>query len=101
MTTNRRVLLVRHPDGEPTDDCFATDEVPVPDLADGEALVAVRHLSVDPAQRMWMNPGGVYNVGAQLGAPMMSLGFGEVVASRSELYPVGSAVTGMVGWQQY
>jgi hypothetical protein len=93
--------MARHPDGEPTDDCFTTDEVALPELGDGEALVAVRHLSIDPAQRMWMNPGGVYNMGAQVGQPMMSLGFGEVVTSRSERYPVGSAVNGMLGWQQY
>jgi hypothetical protein len=93
--------MARHPDGEPTDDCFTTDEVALPELGDGEALVAVRHLSIDPAQRMWMNPGGVYNMGAQVGQPMMSLGFGEVVTSRSDRYPVGSAVNGMLGWQQY
>jgi NADPH-dependent curcumin reductase CurA len=98
---NRRILMARHPDAEPTDDCFRTDEVPVPELADGEALVAVRHLSIDPAQRMWMNPGGVYNTGAQIGAPMMGLGFGEVVASRNGAYPVGGHVDGMFGWQQY
>src|SRR4051812_21426366 len=101
MSTNRRILMARHPAGEPTDDCFTTDEVALPDLGDGEALVAVRHLSIDPAQRMWMNPGGVYNMGAQVGQPMMSLGFGEVIASRSDRYPVGSTVNGMLGWQQY
>jgi NADPH-dependent curcumin reductase CurA len=101
MTTNRRILMARHPAGEPTDDCFSIDEVPVSELADGEALVAVQYLSVDPAQRMWMNPGGVYNTGAQIGAPMMSLGVGEVVASRNGAYAVGSTVEGMLGWQQY
>jgi len=101
MSVNRRVLMAKHPDAEPTDDCFTVDEVPVPEIGDGEALVAVRYLSVDPAQRMWMNPGGVYNMGAQVGAPMMSVGFGEVVASRSSGYAVGSTVNGMLGWQQY
>jgi NADPH-dependent curcumin reductase CurA len=101
MTINRRILMARHPDAEPTDDCFTTDEVPLPELGDGEALVAVRHLSIDPAQRMWMNPGGVYNTGASIGAPMMGLGFGEVVDSRNDAYPVGSSVDGMFGWQQY
>jgi NADPH-dependent curcumin reductase CurA len=98
---NRRILMARHPDAEPSDDCFTTDEVAVPEPGEGEALVAVRHLSIDPAQRMWMNPGGVYNMGAQVGQPMMSLGFGEVIASRSDRYPVGSTVNGMLGWQQY
>jgi NADPH-dependent curcumin reductase CurA len=93
--------LVRHPDSEPEDDCFSLTTEPVPTPGEGEALVRVTHLSVDPAQRIWMNPGGAYNVGTPLGAVMGSLGAGEVVASNSPAYEVGVTVTGMLGWQEY
>jgi hypothetical protein len=98
---NHRLLFARHPAAEPTDDCFELSVDEVPELSLGEALVRVTHLSVDPAQRMWMNPGGVYEVGARIGAPMLGLGVGEVLASRRAAYAVGDRVTGMLGWQQY
>jgi NADPH-dependent curcumin reductase CurA len=98
---NRRVLLARHPEAEPSDDCFAIETAPVPEPGPGEALVAVRWLSIDPAQRIWMNPGGAYGVNAGLGHPMLSLGVGEVLSSHNDAYAVGSFVTGMLGWQQY
>ena len=98
---NRTIRLVRHPDAEPDDSCFAVADEPVAELSDGEALVRVTHLSVDPAQRIWMNPGGAYNVGTPLGAVMGSLGVGEVVSSAGPAYEVGSLVTGMLGWQSY
>jgi len=99
--TNLRVLFVRHPEAEPTDDCFSVESAPVGEITDGEALVRVSHLSVDPAQRIWMNPGGAYEVSARPGAPMLSLGVGEAVFSRCAAYAVGDHVSGMLGWQQY
>jgi NADPH-dependent curcumin reductase CurA len=98
---NRRVLLTRHPEAEPSDDCYTLETAPVPVLGDGEALVAVRHLSIDPAQRIWMNPGGAYGMGAGIGHPMLGIGVGEVVASNNDAYPVGAHLTGMFGWQEY
>jgi hypothetical protein len=101
MMKNRRLLFARHPAAEPTDDCFEMSVDEVPEISLGEALVQVTHLSVDPAQRMWMNPGGVYDVGARFGAPMPSLAVGEVIASRCAAYTVGDRVSGMLGWQEY
>ncbi len=98
---NRRVLLVKHPEAEPADDCYALETAPMPQPGPGEALVAVRHLSIDPAQRIWMNPGGAYGMDAGLGKPMLGLGVGEVVQSNNDAYPVGSHVSGMLNWQQY
>jgi NADPH-dependent curcumin reductase CurA len=100
MDANRRILLARHPEGEPGDDCYTAVTEAAPALAADEALVRVRYLSVDPAQRMWMNPGGVYGVGTGVGAVVGSLGVGEVVESRSAAYGVGDRVQGMLGWQE-
>lgn len=100
MDANRRILLARHPVGEPADDCYTAVTEPAPTLAADEALVRVRYLSVDPAQRMWMNPGGVYGLGTGVGAVVGSLGVGEVMESRNPAYPVGSQVYGMLGWQE-
>lgn len=49
--SNRRVLLVRHPQGVPQATDFALDEAPVPTVAPDGFVVRNIHLSVDPAQR--------------------------------------------------
>jgi NADPH-dependent curcumin reductase CurA len=101
VAENRRILLTRHPEGEPGDDCFEVIKEPAPEPGEGQALVRVTHLSVDPAQRIWLNPGGAYAVGTPLGGVVLSLGVGAVVATRSDAHQVGDRVTGMLGWQDY
>ena len=58
--TNRQVRLAARPSGLPraTDWSLTTEEVPEP--AEGQFVVAVSHLSVDPAMRGWMNAGASY-----------------------------------------
>ncbi len=101
LVANKQILLRRHPSGEPDDTCFETVTTRVPHVAPGEAVVRVRYLSVDPAQRIWMNPGGAYGIAGGLGRPMLSLGVGAVVDSRNPDYPLGCWVSGMLGWQEY
>jgi NADPH-dependent curcumin reductase CurA len=72
-----------------------------PEPADGEALVAVRYLSIDPTIRTWMDDAPGYLPPIQLGEVVRSAGIGEVVASRNEAYPEGSMVFGTVGWQDF
>ena len=101
LVANRKILLREHPGTEPDDSCFETVTDRVPHVAPGEAVVRVRYLSVDPAQRIWMNPGGAYGFAAEVGRPMLSLGVGEVVDSRNPRYPLGAWVGGKLCWQQY
>ncbi len=100
MTGNRRITLAHRPDGEVTADCFASDEVDVPEPGPGEALVKVGWLSIDPTIRGWMAM-DTYLPAIEVGAPIRSGGLGEVVASNNDDYPVGSTVFGMTGWQEY
>jgi NADPH-dependent curcumin reductase CurA len=53
--TNRRVILKTRPVGVPLASHFELDEQPVPELREGQFLVANRFLSVDPAMRGWTN----------------------------------------------
>ena len=53
-TVNRQVLLARRPHGGVTPDCFELAEAPVAELADGEALLRIDYLSIDPTIRGWM-----------------------------------------------
>ncbi|MFX8331599.1 NADP-dependent oxidoreductase, partial [Acinetobacter baumannii] len=45
---NRRIVLAARPTGKPTPDDFRLEEVPVPAPADGQVLLGIRYLSLDP-----------------------------------------------------
>ena len=73
----------------------------MPDLADGEALVRVRYLSIDPTIRTWMDDVPSYLPPIQIGEVVRSGGVGEVIDSRSAAYAPGQLLFGMTGWQDY
>jgi len=77
------------------------EEAPVPEPGPGQALVAVRYLSIDPTIRTWMNDAPGYLPPIALGEVVRSGGVGEVVSTNSERYSVGDMVTGLTGWQDY
>ena len=58
--TNKQILLVSRPAGEPTGDNFRLVEAPVPALADGQVLVKHHYLSLDPYMRGRMNDAKSY-----------------------------------------
>ena len=97
---NQRITLARRPVGLPDETTFATDEIPVPPLADGQALVEVSWLSIDPTIRGWMAY-DTYLPAIEIGAPIRSGGIGTVIESRNQRYPVGARVFGMLDWQRY
>lgn len=98
---NRRVILSSRPKGVPQAGHFSVDEVPVPDLADGEFLVHTRFWSVDPAMRGWANDAPNYLPPVAIGSAMRSFAVGTVAASRHPGYAEGEVVSGMFGWQRY
>ena len=99
---NRRVVLASRPKGVPKPEHFAVeDDLPVPELGEGEFLVQTAFWSVDPAMRGWANDAPNYSPPVKIGAPMRSFAVGEVVASRNPDYPEGVTVAGLFGWQRY
>ena len=101
MATNRRFLLVKRPVEMFTDDCFELVEEPVPEPGDGEAVVKMEYLSLDPTQRGWARDEPSYLPPVQIGEVMRGAGIGRVIASENDAFPVGGAVTGLLGWQEY
>ncbi len=98
---NRRFLLRQRPTERIDADTFELSEEPVPNIGDGEALVRVDWISLDPTNRGWINDIPTYLPPVGIGEVMRGLGLGEVVASNSPDYRVGQIVQGLVGWQQY
>jgi NADPH-dependent curcumin reductase CurA len=67
MPVNRRILLTARPDGLVTEECLERVEEPVPEIGDGEVLVRVLALSVDPTNRVWMREEDSYLPAVEIG----------------------------------
>src|SRR5580698_8798835 len=98
---NRQLRLKSRPEGLVKREDFDLQEHPVGELKDGEVLVRVLYLSMDPTSRVWMSDIPQYMPPVAIGEVMRGLGLGRVVASRSAQYAVGDLVQGLVGWQDY
>ncbi len=101
MTSNRRILLVQRPVEMFTAACFEVVEEPVPEPGAGEAVVKLEYFSLDPSMRGWARDEPSYLPPVPLGEVMRSGGAGHVIASNDPAFPVGAAVTGLLGWQEY
>ncbi len=101
MAVNQQVRLADRPSGlpRPSDWEFTSEGVPEPGA--GQFVVAVSHLSVDPAMRGWMNAGASYIPPVEIGAVMRAGGVGRIIASEHPGFAVGDEVTGMFGVQDY
>lgn len=97
---NHQVLLAKRPDGPVDADCFVAAESAVPEPGDGEVLVRVDYLSIDPTIRMWMAM-DTYLPAIEIGAPIRSAGLGTVIESNNDDIPVGTVLFGTPGWQEY
>ncbi|MEV4641409.1 NADP-dependent oxidoreductase [Actinoplanes sp. NPDC049548] len=99
--TNHQYRLAARPVGlpQPTDWQYAEETVTEP--ADGQLLVEVAYLSLDPAMRGWMNEGKSYIRPVEIGEVMRAGGVGRVIASRHPGFAVGDHVSGTLGVQEY
>jgi NADPH-dependent curcumin reductase CurA len=98
---NREIRLASRPAAMPTLENFEFADVAVPQPADGEVLVRLMYISVDPYLRGRMRPGKSYVAPFEVGQAILSGAVGEVVESRSPKFNAGDVVTGMFGWRLY
>jgi hypothetical protein len=97
---NRQILLVEKPTGKLAPQHFKMTEGSIPEPADGEALVRVRYISLDAANRAWMH-GATYRAAVEANTVMAGGGIAEVVSSRAPELAPGDIVFGDTGWQDY
>lgn len=95
------MVLRRRPVGLVAPEDVELVSAPLPELADGEALLRNTYVGIDAAVRTWLNdqPGYLPPVG--LGEVIRAAGIGEVVATRCDAYAVGDVVTTLSGFQEY
>lgn len=100
-TANKQILLAARPAGFPRESDFRLVESPMPQPAEGEVLLRVTYVSVDPYMRGRMRDVVSYAEPVKIGEVMTGGAVAEVVESRNPVYQAGDIVEGMLGWQQY
>jgi NADPH-dependent curcumin reductase CurA len=98
---NHQFRLASRPVGMPNRGNWNYTEEPVGEPKDGEVLVKVLYISLDPAMRGWMSEGKSYVRPVEIGDVMRALGAGKVIASKFEGIAVGDYVGGLFGVQEY
>jgi NADPH-dependent curcumin reductase CurA len=98
--TNRQILLVEKPADKLGPEHFKLVEGHMPEPKDGEALLRVRYISLDAANRAWMH-GATYRSAVEANTVMAGGGIAEVVASKAPGLKPGDIVFGDTGWQEY
>jgi NADPH-dependent curcumin reductase CurA len=98
---NHQFRLAARPVGLPKPSDWSYVEEPVREPGDGEVLVKVQYISLDPAMRGWMNEGRSYIPPVGIGEVMRAFAAGEVVASNDPDVAVGQHVGGLLGAQEY
>jgi NADPH-dependent curcumin reductase CurA len=98
---NRAVVLNRRPEGEIRDGDLELRDKAVPELKQGDVLVQILWLSLDPYMRPRMNDAKGYMDPIAIGGVVVGESVGRVVESKSDKYQVGDLVTCYSGWQEY
>lgn len=99
--TNRRITLAARPKGWPKESDFKLEEEPVGEPGEGEVLIRVIYLSVDPYMRGRMNDRKSYAPPVQIGQVMGGGAVGEIIASKHPKFAEGDIAMGDLGWQEY
>jgi hypothetical protein len=99
--TNRQIVLDRLPGGErlaPEHFALTSGERPAP--GEGEVLLKTRYISLDAANRAWMQ-GATYRSALNSGQVMAGGALAEVVQSNVPHLKPGDLVFADTGWQDY
>ena len=99
--TNHSFRLAARPAGMPkrTDWTYSQEQAAEP--KEGELLIKVLYISLDPAMRGWMNEGKSYVPPVGIGEVMRALALGRVIESRHPKFAAGDFVSGTFGVQEY
>ncbi|MFP7674375.1 NADP-dependent oxidoreductase [Marivita sp. S0852] len=99
--TMSRITLARRPDGSPVPEDFKLENAPLPSPEQGDVLIEVTHLSLDPYMRGRMDDVKSYAPSVDIGGTMTGQGVGRVLESRADGITKGDIVTGMTGWASH
>jgi NADPH-dependent curcumin reductase CurA len=98
---NHQIRLAARPQGLPKASDWKLTTEPVPAPGDGQFLIQVLYLSMDPAMRAWMNEAASYIEPVQIGTVMRAGAVGQVVESEHPNFAPGDHVYGAFGVQEF
>jgi hypothetical protein len=100
---NQVIVLAEHPLGVPTKSTFEMKDINMPEFKEGEVLLKVIYVSVDPGMRGFMDKGSEDYTGNKfkLNEPITSRTVAQVVESKSKQFVKGDIVHGRMPWQKY
>jgi NADPH-dependent curcumin reductase CurA len=99
--SNHQYRLAARPVGVPKDSDWKYTEEPVGEPGDGQILIKMLYISLDPAMRGWINEGQSYVPPVGIGEVMRAGAGGRVIASKNNKFAVGDYVVGAFGVQEY
>lgn len=99
--TSKRIVLASRPHGRPLPENFRLETAPVAELGEGQVLLKLLYLSLDPYMRGRMSEAKSYAAPVAIGDVMEGGTVGEVIASRHKDFVVGDKVVSHSGWQTY
>jgi NADPH-dependent curcumin reductase CurA len=97
---NRQIILLARPKGKLGPEHFRMVEGVAPAPKEGEVLLRVRLISLDAANRAWMQ-GATYRSAVEAGGVMAGGAIAEVVTSRASEFGPGDLVFADTDWQDY
>lgn len=98
---NQRIVLSSRPQDVPVQENFRTDEIAVPELAEGQVLLENLVFAIDPAIRGMMDDVKSYMPPIALGGLIPGMVLGRVVKSRHPAFREGDFGRGFAGWERY
>lgn len=97
---NRQVLLAEKPSGKLSPSHFKLVDGKMPEPKDGEVLLRTRLISLDAANRAWMQ-GATYRAAVEANTVMAGGSISEVVSSKAPGFAAGDLIFADTGWQDY
>ena len=98
---NTKIVLKKRPNPYVTEDLFELKTEELKELKDGEFLINVEYVSIDPAMRGWISDVGNYSEPVAIDGTMRSLGVGKIISSKDKDFNENEYVVGWLGWQKY
>jgi len=98
--TNRQIHIVELPKGKLGPEHFRLAEGAMPQPKEGELLLRTRLISLDAANRAWMQ-GATYRAAIEAGQVMAGGAVAEVIEARAPGFAAGDLVFADTGWQDY
>ena len=100
MTTTKQIVVARQPDAAPQASDFTASETRLPALDEGQMLVRVHVISLDPYLLSRMRGRHMSGPAPAVGDTVPSEGVAEVLQSRADGFAEGDFVVGLTGWQE-